>query len=233
LYSFHEKLNSGKGDFLKTIVITSQKGGSGKTTIAATLAVEAERVGDGPAWLIDTDKQGTLSKWHDRRDAETPQRAEMRFEELATGLANIAVKHRGAFTFIDTAPAISNQTGVIINRADLVLIPVQPSPADLWAAADTIELVKAAQKPFLFVMTKVKPHANLTAQTVAALSKSGPVAQAFIGDRVAYAAALTGGNTAPELTHRGTAAEEISALWQEVKSCLHESMKSARKIKNG
>jgi chromosome partitioning protein len=224
-------MNSAKGYFLKTIVITSQKGGSGKTTLAATLAVEAERVGDGPAWLIDTDKQGTLSKWHDRRDGETPRRAEMRFEELATGLANIAAKHGGTFTFIDTAPAISDQTGVIIDRADLVLIPVQPSPADLWAAADTIELVKAAQKPFLFVMTKVK--ANLTAQTVAALSKSGPVAQAFVGDRVAYAAALTGGNTAPELAAKGTAAQEISALWRELKSCFHESMKSARKVKHG
>ncbi|MGH7187561.1 MAG: AAA family ATPase [Acetobacteraceae bacterium] len=218
---------------MKVIVITSQKGGSGKTTLAANLAVEAERAGDVPAWLVDTDKQGTLSKWHTRRKSETPRRAEMGFEELAIGLRNVATKHGGAFCFIDTAPAISDQTGVIIKLADLVLIPVQPSPADLWAAAETIELVRAAQKPFLFVMTKVKAQASITAQTIAALSHTGPVARAFIADRVVYAAALTGGNTAPELTPRGAAAAEVAALWYEVKSCFHEKMKSVRKVKHG
>jgi chromosome partitioning protein len=229
---------------MKTIVISSQKGGSGKTTLAATLAVEAERSGSGPAWLIDTDKQGTLTKWYSRRNDDaphTPQMADTSFDKLEHGLDNIAIKHVGAFTFIDTAPAISDQNEAIIAHADLVLIPVQPSPADLWAAGDTVALVKAAKKPLLFVMTKVKPHANLTAQTVAALSKSGPVAQAFIGDRVAYAAALTGGNTAPELAPKGAAAAEIAGLWQEVKSffhenskeAVHENSKTAKKVRHG
>jgi chromosome partitioning protein len=96
-----------------------------------------------------------------------------------------------------------------------------------------VALVTKARKPFLFVMTKVKTHANITAQTIAALSHSGPVAQAFIADRVAYAAALTGGNTAPELAPRGPAAAEIASLWREVKSCFNEKMKSAKKVKNG
>jgi chromosome partitioning protein len=60
---------------MKTIVISSQKGGGGKTTLTALLSVEAERAGDGPAWLIDTDQQGTLSQWHERREAEKPERA--------------------------------------------------------------------------------------------------------------------------------------------------------------
>ena len=55
---------------MQTVVIGSQKGGSAKTTLAAHLAVEAERRGDGPAWLIDTDQQATLSTWHGRREAE-------------------------------------------------------------------------------------------------------------------------------------------------------------------
>jgi chromosome partitioning protein len=218
---------------LKRIVISSQKGGSGKTTLTACLAVEAERAGDAPAWLVDTDKQGTLGMWHTRRKSETPQRAEMPFKDLAAGLANIATKHGGAFCFIDTAPAISDQSEAIIKLADLVLIPVQASPADLWAVAETVELVRAAQKPFLFVMTKVKAQANITAQTIAALSHTGPVAQTFVADRVAYAAALTGGNTAPELAPKGAAAEEIAILWREVKSCFHEKMKSIKRVKHG
>jgi chromosome partitioning protein len=186
--------------------------------------------------MVDTDQQGTLTRWYTNRDENaphTPKLAETSFEELETGLANIARKHGATYTFIDTAPAITDQTGKIIERADLVLIPVQPSPADLWAVADTVQLVKRVNKPFLFVMTKIKPQAKLTAQTVAALSKSGPVAQTFIGDRVAYAAALTGGNTAPELAPKGVAAEEIATLWQEVKSCFHENIKSVKKVKHG
>jgi chromosome partitioning protein len=218
---------------MKTIVVTSQKGGSAKTTLTAHLAVEAERAGDGPTWLVDTDKQGTLSRWHDRRESDTPQRGEMAFKELANGLQNIAGKHGASFCFIDTAPAISDQSATIIGLADLVLIPVQPSPADLWAVAETIELVKAAGKPFLFVMTKAKPQANITAQTVAALSHYGPVARSFVADRVAYAMAFAGGNTAPELSPSSLAAAETAALWQEVKSCFHENSKSVKKTKNG
>ena len=110
---------------MKTIVITSQKGGSGKTTLAAHLSVEAERAGDAPAWLIDTDEQGTLSQWHERREHETPQRAEMPFTRLAEGLANMAARG-AAYCFIDTAPTISAQSATIIKLADLVLIPVRP-----------------------------------------------------------------------------------------------------------
>jgi chromosome partitioning protein len=218
---------------MKTVVVSSQKGGSAKSTLTALLAVEAERAGDGPAWVIDTDQQGTLTRWHDRREAETPQRGEIAFKELASGLATLAARHGAAFCFIDTAPAISGQSAGIIALADLVLIPVQPSPTDLWAVAETIELVKAAGKGFRFVITKAKPQANITAQTVAALSHHGPVAQQFIADRVAYAVAMAGGNTAPELQSKGSAAVETAALWRELKSCFAESSKPVKKAAHG
>lgn len=68
-------------------------------------------------------------------------------------------------------------------------------------------------------------QASITAQTVAALSQHGSVSQAFVADRVSYAAAMTGGQTAPELDARNPASKEIAALWLEVKSCFHEKMK--------
>ena len=217
---------------MKTIIVTSQKGGSGKTTLATHLAVEAERKGDAPAWLIDTDKQGTLSLWHERREAETPQRADLPFSRLEAGLKTLA--DRGAaYCFIDTAPTISEQSTSLLHLADLVLIPVRPSPADLWAVSETVTLVKDAGKPFLFVITQAKPQASITAQTIAALSEHGRVAQAFIADRVPYAVAMTGGRTAPELSAKSPAAEEIAALWLDVKSCFHENMKSVRRATHG
>jgi chromosome partitioning protein len=218
--------------FMKTIVVASQKGGSGKTTLAAHLAVESERVGDAPAWLIDTDKQGTLSLWHERREAATPQRADVPFHRLAAGLQTLA--DRGAaYCFIDTAPTISDQSATLLRLADLALIPVRPSPANLWAVAETIELVKQSGKPFLFVITQAKPQASITAQTIAALSQHGRVAQAFIADRVPYAVAMTGGRTAPELSAKSPAADEVASLWVDLKSCFHENSKSSRRTVNG
>jgi chromosome partitioning protein len=109
---------------------------------------------------------------------------------------------------------------------------VRPSPSDLWAVAETVARVKSAGKPFVFVITQAKPQASITAQAIAALSQHGRVAQAFVSDRVAYASAMTGGNTAPEVA-KGQAAREVSALWAEIKSCFHESMKSGKKVMHG
>jgi chromosome partitioning protein len=216
---------------MKTIVVTSQKGGSGKTTLAAHLAVEAERAGDGPAWLIDTDKQGTLSLWHERRESETPQRADVPFSRLAQGLQMLQ-NDNAAWCFIDTPPTISDQSETVLALADLVVVPVRPSPADLWAVSETVALVKAANKPFLFVITQAKAQASITAQTIAALSEHGRVAQAFISDRVPYAVAMTGGRTAPELAPKSPAAEEVASLWKDLKSCFHEKMKSTKQVRS-
>jgi chromosome partitioning protein len=216
---------------MKTIVIQSQKGGSGKTMLAAHLAVEAERHKDA-AWVIDTDRQATLSLWHERRQNETPQRLDAPLERMPDALKKVA-ERGAAYCFIDTAPTISDQNTGLLRLADFVLIPVRPSPSDLWAVSETVALVKNASKPFLFVVTQAKPQATITAQAVAALSQHGRVAQAFISDRVAYAAAMTGGNTAPELSAKGPAAHEIETLWSEIKACFHESKKSEKKVAHG
>ena len=209
---------------MRTIVISSQKGGGGKTTLTALLAVEAERTGDGPAWLIDTDKQGTLSQWHERREAEKPERAEVTFAELKATLATMAAQG-AAFCFIDTAPTVTDQTKEIIELADLVLIPVQPSPLDAWAIGDTVNIVRDKGKPFLFVMTKANAQANVTAQTIAALSHHGPVSASFVASRVAYATAMSSGVTAPELAPSGPAAHETAAIWREVRAQFPEFAK--------
>jgi len=216
---------------MKTVVVTSQKGGSGKTTLAAHLAVESERAGDGPTWLIDTDKQGTLSLWHERRESETPQRADVPFARLAQGLKMLE-DSGAAYCFIDTPPTISDQSETVLGLADLVLIPVRPSPADLWAVSETVSLVKNAAKPFLFIITQAKAQAGITAQTIAALSEHGRVAQAFIADRVPYAMAMTGGRTAPELSSKSPAALEIAALWLDLKSCFHERLKETKQVRS-
>jgi chromosome partitioning protein len=208
---------------MQTIVVNSQKGGSGKTTLCVNLSVEAERAGDGPVFLIDTDPQGTLTTWHEKRENEAPGRIEVSFSGLASGLQQLR-EHKASFCFIDTAPSRTDETARLFSLADLVLVPIRPSPSDLWAAAATVEILKREHIPFLFVLNQVKANAGITGQAAAVLSHHGPVAETFISDRVPYAAAMTDGRTALELAAKGPAATETAALWKNIKSCLHGSI---------
>ena len=197
---------------MKTIVITSQKGGSGKTTLAAHLAIAAENANNGPAVLIDTDPQQTLATWWNLRQAETPQLAPVNLRELPEKIEALA-KAGFAYCFIDTPPALTEQNKQVLKLADLVLIPTRPSPNDLWSLGATLDLVKHSDAPFVFVLTQAKANARITIQTIAALSQHGQVFQSVVHDRVDYAASMTDGRTAIEINPNGPAAAEISQLW--------------------
>lgn len=214
---------------MQTIVVNSQKGGSGKTTLCAHLAVQAERAGDGPVYLVDTDPQGTLSTWHEHRAAEAPQRVEVPPGGMGASLALLKQRH-ARYCFIDTAPTRTDENVALFRLADLVLVPIRPSPSDLWAASATVALLKDAGIPFLFVLTQAKSNASITAQAAAALSHHGRVAETLIADRVPYAAAMTDGRTALELSPRGSAAVETAALWLNIKACLHAGMQQTEKV---
>ena len=98
-------------DSVRVVVFASQKGGSGKTTLSGHIAVEAERAGDGPVALIDTDPQGALAKWWNARAASTPAFAQASLEELDACLDHL--KGIGfKLIVIDTPPAPFGRTTV-------------------------------------------------------------------------------------------------------------------------
>lgn len=229
LACIHVNMDATRHVCMKTIVINSQKGGSGKTTLCAHLAVQAERAGDGPVYVIDTDPQGTLSTWHEHRAEEFPQRVELPLAELAAGL-QVLKDLQAAYCLVDTAPTRTDENAALFRLADLVLVPIRPSPSDLWAASATVDMLKTAGIPFLFILNQAKTNASITAQAAAALSHHGPVAETFIADRVPYAAAMTDGRTAIELAAKGPAAIETAALWKNIKACLHANMQKQEKV---
>jgi chromosome partitioning protein len=209
---------------MQVIVINSQKGGSGKSMLAKHLAVEADRAGDGPAYLIDADPQGTLTAWHAKRRAETPMLVDLPFEGLAQGLRAIA-ERGGTYVLIDTASGRLEIAADLFRLADLVVFPVQASEDDLTAAPTTVRNLKAVQTPFVFVLTRVKPNTLITAQAAAILSKHGQVAATLVADRTGYRSPYAAGQTVTEAEPKGKAALEIAALWRDMKTCMHENVK--------
>jgi len=209
---------------MQVIVINSQKGGSAKTMLAKHLSVEAERAGDGPVFLIDTDPQGSLTAWHAKRESEAPQRVDLPFEGLEKGLE--LLRQRGAaYCLIGTASGRVEVARELFHMADFVIFPVQASEDDLTAAPVTVQALKEAGVPFVFVLTRVKANTLITAQAAAVLSKHGQVAETFVGDRTAYKSPYPQGQTITEAEPKGVAAKEMSSLWKNIKSCLHGNMR--------
>src|SRR5229473_2667862 len=212
--TYNRTTNELAGGFTQTyvIVVACQKGGSGKTTIAAHLAVQAGRVGQGPAVLVDTDPQESLSEWWREREDETPALATVTLNKLDANLAELR-KYGTAVALVDTPPALTASIKRVIAIADLVLIPARPSPHDLRAIGATVEIARRAGKPFLFVLNGAAPRANITAEAVAALSEHGRVAPIILYQRTDYAVSMIDGRTVMETVPSGRSAREIAELW--------------------
>jgi chromosome partitioning protein len=213
---------------LRVLVLASQKGGCGKSTLALNLAVVASYAGIGPIAMVDTDPQATLTRWWRKREAETPALS-------STPITNLATKIRSldnggyALCIIDTPPAITSNIRAVIECADLVLIPVQPSPADLWAVGETIDLAKEAKRDFAFALTRIVRGTTMARSAAGALAIHGEVAGTMV-NRVSYGESLLTGQSVHELEPRGSAAKEISAFWDFVSSRLLDSQKAKVKV---
>jgi chromosome partitioning protein len=216
-----------KADFVRIVVLASAKGGSSKTTLTAHLGVAAELASAGPVVLIDLDPQGSLAAWWNAREAETPAMSPVSLSELPDRLTALA-KAGYALAVLDTPPAMTEAIRAVVDRADLVVIPVKPSPHDLRSVGATVAIVREAKRPFAFVVTQAKPNAGLTVQAVAALSEHGRVAPTLMHDRVSYASSMTDGRTVLETDPRGPAAAEMKALWQFVNARLQEITKDGK-----
>jgi chromosome partitioning protein len=194
------------------IAVASQKGGSGKTTVAGHLGVAADRAGAGPVALVDTDPQGSLSEWWNARKAETPLFARTGTERLAADIERM----RGLgieLLIIDTPPAIESTIVEVIRLADLVVIPARPSPHDLRAAGATVDLVERLAKPLVFVLNGATPRARITSEAVMALSQHGTLAPVILHHRTGFAASMIDGRTVMEIVGDERSSAEVMQLW--------------------
>lgn len=197
---------------MHVLVLASQKGGSGKTTLSGHLAVEAQNAGIGPVSLIDTDPQGSLSHWWNARAAREPLFAKVGLFELGEALDHLR-KSGIRLAVIDTPPAITESISHVIGHADLVILPTRPSPHDLRAVGATVDLAERHGKSVLFVVNAATPRARITGEAAVALSQHGTVAPVTIHHRVDFAASMVDGRTVGEVAAKSASAREIRELW--------------------
>ncbi|RDD60906.1 ParA family protein [Ferruginivarius sediminum] len=197
---------------MHVLTFASQKGGSGKTTLAGHLAVQAAQSGAERVALIDTDPQGSLADWWNARDSAMPEFVHTAVGHLRADLD--ALEQMGMeLVIIDTPPAITDTIEQVIAVSDLVAIPTRPSPHDLRAAGATVELVEACGKPLVFVVNAATMRARITGEAAVALSQHGTVAPTTMHQRTDFAASMIDGRVVGELNPQSKSAQEVRDLW--------------------
>lgn len=205
---------------MHTIALVSRKGGTGKSTLAIGMAIAA--VADGhKVCLLEADPLGTISNWRRRRTEAEPT-VETVHDGYELTLRVPFLEQCGVtLTIIDTAGGWSDTATAAIGAADLCLIPVRPSPADIEAAAPTLAAIRERNKPFAFVLNQTparsaRPEgaAASLSETAASLHLTGLLALPTIVLRNDQQDALGKGLAVTEYAHGGKSADEIRGLWQ-------------------
>ena len=197
---------------MKVLTILSQKGGTGKTTIALHLAVAATQA-DQKTIIVDLDPQASASQWNDGRDQKTPQVVSAQSARLSAILE--AARGEGLqLAIIDTAPHSESAALAAARMADFILIPCRPAILDLHAIRNSVDIVQIANKKGAVVLNAVPAKSRLTEEAIEAVKAySIEVSPIQVGQRAAFVYSLTSGLTAQEYEPNGKAAEEIRHLY--------------------
>jgi chromosome partitioning protein len=202
------------------VAVAQQKGGSGKSTVAANLAAVLAAGGRRVA-LLDTDPQGSVTRWHEERQRHAGDRlAPLFFDHpsgwrVPTALDRLRWNHD--VVVLDTPPHAGTDAKVAIRAADLVLMPLQASPADLWASEGTRRLAAEERRPLRALLNRVPAQGRMRDRVAAALEEMEvPLLQQCLGNRAHFAAAFLDGLAVTEAAPRSAAAAEARALAEAV-----------------
>lgn len=210
----------------RVITVAQQKGGSGKSTMAIHLATAFAKMGYN-TMLFDTDPQGTSSHWHAQRKKNDMGLLATSGWRLTRDLA--MAKEANDIIIIDSPPHAEMDIKVSTRAADLVIVPMQPSPADMWAVRETMKTLTTEASKSMIVLNRVVPRAKITEEITSEMDRMGfNYSKNFVGNRVLFAAAMEEGLSVLD-GFNNQAATEINGLVQEVCQQLGIQQKGSSK----
>jgi len=204
----------------KILAFTNQKGGTGKTTLSANLAVLWSNSQYKVA-VIDGDNQKSLSNWIEARKKYYGEK-DIGFvvhpynsHSFGEDIKNIKRKYN--FIIVDSPPSITYDTIQIIKNADKVFVPVQPSPIDLMATIPFLNLTKQERKKAIVVLNRVMPRVRLTEAMILRLRYAGArIARSRISSKIIYAETFSAGRGVVDISVNSDSSKEIIKLGNEI-----------------
>ena len=203
----------------KTVSILNQKGGAGKTTLATNLARALQSLKHN-VLLVDSDPQGSARDWNECNNGNLIPVVGLDRESLAKDLQAISLGYD--WIVIDGAPQIAKLSAAAVKASDIVLIPVQPSPYDVWACSDLVEIIKARQElndgepKAAFIVSRAIRNSKLENEVKIALKEYGiPLMTAYTTHRVIYPTVASDGKTVFESNDQ-KAKDEILSITEEM-----------------
>lgn len=198
---------------MKILTIAARKGGSGKSTIAASMAAAAAQAGEGVV-ILDLDPQKSLAEWHERREADGVRYQARDGASLAELMPKLKAHKANTLVLIDTQGDFNADVTAALRVSDLCLIPVRASVLDVTAVSRTVEGLRTLGRRYAFVLSQIMPSSPARAEeAAAALVKAGPLAPVIVASRADYQDAMLEGMGVTEYAPAGKAASEIRDLW--------------------
>jgi chromosome partitioning protein len=198
----------------RIIAVAQQKGGAGKTTMAAQLSVAW--AGKCRVALMDIDPQSSLTAWHALRANNGKDVAGIHLSDVSgwrVGTELDRLRNDFDIVLIDCPPHAETETKNAMRAADLVVIPVQPSPMDVWATTPTAAFASDQGTDVRLVLNRVPPRSRLVEAVQGLLAESNlKLTENTLGNRVAFAASMMEGLGVTESEPSSQAADEIRAL---------------------
>lgn len=201
------------------ITVAQQKGGAGKSTLAANLAAafaEGARVA-----VLDIDPQRSLARWHGLRGERAPgiTLSEVSGWRLPAEIERLRREHD--VLIVDSPPQVETDAKIAVRAAGLVLVPLQPSPPDLWAAEGTLKLAREEKRRAVLLLNRAPASGSLRAGVEAEIGARGyALLAATLGNRVGFAGAFARGLGVTETAPRSVAAAELRAVLAEIRGLL-------------
>jgi len=205
---------------MRIIAFATQKGGCGKSTLAASLAIAAQEAGER-VHVIDMDPKKSVIRWAaKRKDVDLPVCA-VSSAKLPVVLNDLSKKNV-SLVVLDTPAFESPASLAAIKVADLSIVPARPALFDIWASEVTGRKLRLMDREFVFLLNQCPPAlaALRVRASIAALEANGTVLRPHISARAVFLEATEKGKGVTEIDHTGEAAREMRELWLSLKRQL-------------